>query len=383
VKPFKVAILTSDKRDHDRNYADKNVSFGAAPEALLEGFALLPDVEVHVVSCTQQPMASPEKLADNMWFHSLHVPKLGWLRTGYQGCIRAVRIKLNEIQPDIVHGQGTERDCAISAVLSGFPNVLTIHGNMRSIAKYYKSKIASYHWLTARLESFALHRTSGVLCNSSYTEDLVRRCNQVIWRVPNPLRMPFFDTPTVSEHRRPVILNVGVITPYKRQIEILAMAKNMWKRGLGFTFHFAGSLDNTSSYGASFKRELEQAEMDGYAKYLGFLTTNQLIDAMDHSAALVHAPVEEAFGLVVAEALSRNLKLFASSTGGIVDIASNVEGAELFPVSDWTEMESAITRWIEKGSPRPTTAATTMMLNFHPLVIASRHIEIYREVLGR
>ena len=48
-------------------------------------------------------------------------PKIGWLRTLYQGCVRATRRKLREIQPDIVHGQGTERDCAIGAVLSGFP----------------------------------------------------------------------------------------------------------------------------------------------------------------------------------------------------------------------------------------------------------------------
>ena len=75
---------------------------------------MLPDVEVHVVSCTQQPMKSPIKLAENIFFHSLLVPKIGWLRTGYQGCIRAVRKKLRAIQPDIVHGQGTERDCACS-----------------------------------------------------------------------------------------------------------------------------------------------------------------------------------------------------------------------------------------------------------------------------
>jgi glycosyltransferase involved in cell wall biosynthesis len=380
---MKIAILTTDNREHFKNYGSQIPYFGTAPEALLEGFAMLPKVEVHVVSCTQQPMASPEQLAENIWFHSLLVPKWGWLRTGYQGCIRAVRNKLKEINPDIVHGQGTERDCAISTVLSGFPNVLTIHGNMRSIAKYYKSKIASYHWVTARLETLALNRTRGVLCNSSYTEDLVHGCNQVVWRVPNPLRMPFFDPPAISELRLPVILNVGIITQYKRQLEILAMAKNLWKRGLEIIFHFAGSLDKSSSYGAAFKRELEQAEMVGYARYLGVLTTSQLIAAMDHSAALIHAPVEEAFGLVVAEALSRNLKLFASATGGIVDIASNVEGAELFPVSAWTGMETAITRWIEKGSPRPTTASNTMRLKYHPLVIATRHIEIYREVLGR
>ena len=95
---------------------------------------------------------SPPKLAPNIFFHSLHVPKIGWMRTGYQGCIRAVRKKLKAIQPEIVHGQGTETDCAINAVFSGFPNVLTIHGNMRLIAKVNRVRPFSFPWLAARLE---------------------------------------------------------------------------------------------------------------------------------------------------------------------------------------------------------------------------------------
>ena len=125
--PFKITILTSDKRDHDRNYTNPVPEFGTAPAALLQGFAQLSQVEVHVVSCVQQPVISPERIAPNIFYHSLLVPKLGWLRTGYQGCIRAARCKLRQIQPDIVHGQGTERDCALSAVFSGFPNVVLIN----------------------------------------------------------------------------------------------------------------------------------------------------------------------------------------------------------------------------------------------------------------
>src|SRR6185312_6563280 len=169
--------------------------FGTAPEALLQGFAQLPEVEVHVVSCTQRLMQSPEKIAPNIFFHSLHVPKLGWLRTFYQGCIRATRRKLREIRPDIVHGQGTERDCAISAALSGFSNVVTIHGNMAELARLFGARIGSYEWLASRLENFALRRTAGVFCNSAYTESLVRPRARKVWRVPNALRQPFFDAP--------------------------------------------------------------------------------------------------------------------------------------------------------------------------------------------
>ena len=81
MKPLRVAILTTDKRDHERDYADPIPCFGAAPEALLQGFAGLPEVEILVVSCVHRPIFSPAKIAPNIFYHSLVVPKLGWMRT--------------------------------------------------------------------------------------------------------------------------------------------------------------------------------------------------------------------------------------------------------------------------------------------------------------
>jgi hypothetical protein len=115
---MKIVQLITDNREPNRAYDQETPWFGTAPEALLQGFATMPELEVHVVSCAKHAMKSPAKLADNIYFHSLVVPHIGWLRTGYQGCIRAVRGKLREIQPAIVHGQGSERDQNISAVFS-------------------------------------------------------------------------------------------------------------------------------------------------------------------------------------------------------------------------------------------------------------------------
>jgi Glycosyltransferase Family 4 len=166
---MRIVILTNDNRLRFKDYNHPTPYFGPAPEALLQGFAALgSQVEVHVVSCLQEPAPAPEKIADNMWYHAVVVPKIGWLRTLYQGCIRAVRKKLRAIQPDIVHGQGTERECAMCAIYSGFPNVLTIHGNMKAITQFHRIWPAHAYWgLSAKLETFALKRTSGVFCNSS------------------------------------------------------------------------------------------------------------------------------------------------------------------------------------------------------------------------
>ncbi len=380
---MRIVILTSDNRERYKDYNHPAPYFGPAPEALLQGFpALGKEVEVHVISCLQSPAPSPEKIADNIWFHGLHVPKIGWLRTLYQGCIRATRKKIREINPDIVHGQGTERDCAVSAVFSGFPNVLTIHGNMKAIAKYHRVLPGNYFWMAVKLETVALKRTAGVFCNSAYTESLVAPRTKRIWRVPNALRKSFFDQPLNSEQVRPILLNVGEIFTRKQQLELLRVAGNLHQRGFRFEMQFVGSIEAQNDYSAEFSSEITSAQAAGYARHLGKMDVQELIGLIDTASALVHVPSEEAFGLVVAEGMARNLKFFGTSVGGLIDIASGVEGAELFSNDDWAALENAIARWLEAGYPRPKTANQTMRSRYAPEVVARRHLEIYRSVLG-
>ena len=380
---MKVALLTTDNREFYRQYKETVPHFGAAPEALLEGFAQMPELEVHVVSCTQKPMKSPEKLADNIWFHSLYVPKLGWMRTSYQGCVRAARRQLKQIRPDIVHGQGTERDCAVSAVFSKFPNVLTIHGNMAELARLFKAPLGSFNWLAGQLENITLKRTRGVFCNSEYTENLVKPRAPRTWRVPNPIRTAFFAPPgPPPPGDKCILLNVGVITERKRQLELLAVAEKLHEQKLSFELRFIGKFGE-DAYVNRFRERLAEAEARGFARHIGFKSTQEIIECYDSSHGLVHCPSEEAFGLVVPEALARNVKFFGTRVGGIIDITSHVSDAELFELEDWDGLTNAIASWIRAGHPRSTHAAAGMSAVYHPHVVAKRHLEIYREVLSK
>jgi len=308
---------------------------------------------------------------------------LGWLRTGYQGCIRAVRKQLKQIQPHIVHGQGTERDCTISAVFSGFPNVVTIHGNMAELARLFRKPVGSYGWLAARLEDFTLKRTAGVFCNSGYTENLVRRRHVRTWKVPNALREQFFErTASSAVSPRCAVLNVGVIGPRKRQLELLGRLANLHGQGLEFEVQFIGRADPNDPYCIAFLKAIEEASAKGYARYLGSKSTGELIASFDASAGLIHFPSEESFGLVVAEGLARGIKLFGANVGGIKEIAAGVSGAELFDAQDWSGLISAVKHWLASGYSRLPAARLVMESRYHPRTIAEQHLQIYREVLG-
>lgn len=380
---MRVAVITTDNREHHGTYDVTTPLFGTAPHALFEGFALFPDIELHVVSCSRRAMSHKNQLAKNTFFHSVLVPSWGWLRTAYMPCLLNVRKKLKEIRPDIVHGQGTERDCALGAAFSGFPNVVTIHGNMRAIAQLHHAKPFSYMWIAARLESLTLPRTCGVFCNSAYTEGLVGKIAKRTWRVPNALQQAFFEGAFQNGHSKNPqarLVNIGAVSERKRTLEILELATKLHQSGFKFELVFAGGV-NDSPYGKEFKERIVAAEKAGYARYVGFKTGPDLISLLDSSHALVHFPTEEAFGLVVGEAIARGLKLFGTRTGGIIEIAEGVADASLFEPNDWDGIKTSIANWITSGFPTSRTGSDLMRQRYHPVCVARTHLDIYREVL--
>ena len=379
---LRIAILTTDDRSLSSRWHGDAPTFGAAPLALLQGFEQLKDVEVHVIYCLREKMATREDFMSGIHFHQVVVPKWGWMSSGYLGCIAAVRKCLAEIRPDIVHGQGTERDCAMEAVHSGFPNVLTIHGNMGEIQRLGYHGHALFGRLAAILEKHALRRSAGIFCNSGYTRDLVRPGASRTWLVPNPIREVFFAprTGVKKPNGVPQLLNVGLISPRKRQLDLLRAAGDLVRNGHLLHLVFVGGLPEHTDYGKEFARELEIAASAGYAPYPGFLGAADLIELMDRSDGFVHFPTEEAFGLVVAEAMARGLKFFGANLGGIVEIARGIDGAELH--DDVESLKTGLVCWLDAGAPAPKLTADEIARRYHPRVIADRHVKIYREVLG-
>ncbi len=380
---MRIALLTTDAREPKKEYDKPEPYFGTAPEALLEGFkALGTEVEIHVVSCLQQhPVSSPGKLADNIHFHALHVPKFGWLRTGYQGCIRAARRKLREITPDIVHGQGTERDCAISAVLSGFPNVLTIHGNMRMIAGLNNARPFSFYWWAARLERFTLARTAGVVAISTYTRDIVAALTRRTWLVPNAVHPSFFDI-TPSPSSPPVVLCVANVDARKNQLSLIE-ALDALHPSTELRLVFAGGGHTDNPY---FVRFLEEVRKRPWCSHAGSLGRAELREALACSSIAVLPSLEDNCPMVVLEAEAAGVPVAASRVGGIPDLIRHGETGLLFDPVDAGGTRDAIASLLaspDNARRLATKARTEALARFAPAAVARKHLEIYHEVLAR
>ncbi|MDB0056916.1 glycosyltransferase family 4 protein [Akkermansiaceae bacterium] len=329
-------------------------------------------------------MNSPEKLASNIFYHSLVVTHWGWGRTGFLGCARAVRKKAKELGVDLVHGQGTERDSGVAAAMCGFPNLITLHGIMKRLHElnlHGSSRVARVSgFVCSILESFALKRVCGTFANSRHTEALVRKRTPQTWLVPNPIRSSFLKAPLANRAEKiirvPKFLCVGRIDENKRQVEILRAFQRLYREGHRFVLQFAGPESSYEPWGAA----LGEVEGGDYVEQLGFLDEPSLIAAMDQADALVHFPLEESFGLVVGEALGREMAVFASDVGGVRDICDGVPGTCL--VDSVVELEEEIADWIGRSCPNHPGANPIMALRYSPAVVAARHLDIYREILN-
>ena len=378
---MKIVFLTTDNREHLKDYDNPIPHFGTAPEALLQGFSLLPEAEVHVVCCVRRPMQSPEKLANNIWYHPVLVPKIGWLSTAYLGCIRAVRKKVREIKPDIVHGQGTERDCAITAIFSGAPNVLTLHGNMRLIAKLQNARPFSYYWLVAHLESFSLPRSRGVVCITHYTENAVRHLATRTWVLPNAVDAQFFDVANVPPET-PVLLVVGSICRRKNQNAFIRSLDSLAKTR-AFRLVFLGRANKEDPYSAEF---FELLRSRPWCEYAGFADRAGLRNHLATASILALPSIEDNCPMVILEAMAAGVPVIGANVGGVPDLITDGVNGLLCDPESMESMAGAVQSLLDdpQNARQMAVAAKDMaMQKFHPKHIAMQHLDIYREVLQR
>lgn len=259
---------------------------------------------------------------------------------------------------------------------------------MHALAQLHQARIGSFYWFAARVESFALRRTRGIICISEYVQNLVSRYGAQRWLVPCAVQQMFFENQREKSRalKKPLLINVGVISERKRQQQVLSLLESLRDDGLDFDTLFVGHSAPNSAYAAKFEDMLKMANQRlGGFEHVQSMDDSEFCGLFDRASAMVHFSSEESFGLVFAEAIARGLYLFASDVGAIHEITDGVDRVQIFGVQEWEALKKAVRSWLLSGGcnlARPENAPPALTQKYHPESIARRHIEIYREVLG-
>jgi glycosyltransferase involved in cell wall biosynthesis len=346
----------------------------------LQGFESRPDTEIHVISVLRRAAVAPPKIGKNIFFHAVQVPRWGFLKSLYMPAIVRIRALLRQIRPKIVHGQGTERYYGLAAAYSGFPSMVTVHGNMRAVARAVKAREFSFHGITASLESIALRKADGVICLTNYAKREVEDLADLNWVIPNAVHGSFFE---IAATPAPVsrVLCLGLVCPYKNQNDLIRLLAPI-AREISFQLIFAGPISD-GDYGNEFKALVHQ---HSWCVYLGALTREEVRAEIGRTTVLAHPSKEDNCPMVILEAMAAGVPAVGSAIGGIPDLIDDRISGYLCDVADMNQFARAIRMILGAPSLRAELSAGAKERAerlFRPASIARQHEGAYRELLNK
>jgi glycosyltransferase involved in cell wall biosynthesis len=254
---------------------------------------------------------------------------------------------------------------------------------MRIISKVNQVKPFSYLWMAARLETFTLPRTGGVVCITRYTQEAIARLAKRTWVLPNAVDGSFFDVEAAPPaDAPPKILSVGLICLRKNQNAFIrALDPIAAKRK--FEVLFLGNVSPGRAYDDEF---LALVRERSWCRHAGFADRDSLKRQL-HDATLLALPsLEDNCPMAVLEAMATGVPVVAANVGGVPDLVEDgVTGFFCDPL-EAKSMSSAVDKALADGEKLHGIARVAKKRareRFHPVAVAKRHLEIYREVLGR
>jgi glycosyltransferase involved in cell wall biosynthesis len=106
---------------------------------------------------------------------------------------------------------------------------------------------------------------------------------------------------------------------------------------------------------------------------------------LDSAGLLVLPSLEDNCPMVVLEAMASGVPVVAPNVGGVPDLVRDGQNGILCNPLDRQSITAAVEKLLlhpDLATRLAKTARIESEARFHPRVVASRHLEIYRDVLG-
>ena len=349
---------------------------------LAMALARIPGVEVHVL--TNAPRLTTRTVMD----HGVHVHLVGhppkvnlWEQlTALQLTRYRYRHLLKKLRPDIVHGSGTDHEYGYAAVMSGFPNVVTVHGVMRSVVARLGLPFYSFGAMLARFERVVIDRSRFLIAIGEYVVRQFPEFEGEVFHIPNAVSERFFREPGSGG---PDILFVGRIEPRKRVLNLIhAVARVMSDFP---DMHVALVGRTAGRYAEQVRESIRSAGLDSHVQLMGLRSQEEISALMGTARMLVLPSIEETTPMVVAEAHVLGKPVVATRVGGVPEMVQDGVTGLLVDPDDVPALATAIRRLMANAGERDamgTRARDWGRARYHPDVVARQTVDAYEAVLA-
>jgi glycosyltransferase involved in cell wall biosynthesis len=260
---------------------------------------------------------------------------------------------------------------------------LTIHGNMRIIARLNRAPLFSYQWLAARMETYAVPRAGGVVCITRYTQEAMRGRARKTWLLPNATDAGYFTVPAGRDAAGPpVIACAGFVCLRKNQNAFIRALDPVAARHK-FRLVFFGEAPKTEAYAQEFFGLLATRP---WCEYVGFVNRDQFKEWLGRASLLALPSLEDNCPMTVLEAAATSTPVVAANVGGVPELVEDGRTGLLCDPTSADSMAGAVEKLLTQPAlarALATEAHRIALERFHPLPVARGHLKIYREVLQK
>lgn len=344
--------------------------------------AMLPDIELHVVTCVRGLGRERSSTYRGMTVHYLPgQDRLGQLTDHFLEQ-RRLRACVREIRPDIIHAHGTG-SYAAAAQNMDFPAVITPHGvRFREVVLEHGLRGWVRRVATVALEKRVLRKAKHVFTIAEYVRQAIAPLTDAAcYPVANPVAEKFFSLPTSDEGT--TVLSVAAIQPRKGLLDLVEAVARVRKVVPEVRLRLVGKL-LIPEYGQRLMARIDELGLQDVVEMVGFVTDVELEREFTTCSVLALCSVEESSPVAIAEAMTLGKPVVASAVGGIPDLVDDGVTGVLTRYGDVEGIANALTSILGGRVLRDSMRAAALKVaegRFHPAAAAQAAIDVYARIL--
>ena len=292
--------------------------------------------------------------------------------------------KIIEVNPDIVHAQGSFAPYSTAAALvrNKYPTLLTMHGILAKELKFHKGiNFIFILFIHKPNERYVVSKISNIIAVSLHVKNVISDMTQSqIYVIQNGI--DFEDIHNVQPHKSieyPSILFVGGLSKVKGIDTLLNAVPIIRKKILNLCVYIAGSGPEENKL----KELVKELNIEENVNFLGYISENEKYSYYKSADVCVFPSRYEPFGIVLLEAMACGKPVVASNVGGIPFVVEEGKTGLLFESGNVEDLADKIMTILKNEELREKMgeAGRERAKEFTWDKIAERTVEVYKEIL--
>jgi glycosyltransferase involved in cell wall biosynthesis len=286
---------------------------------------------------------------------------------------------LRKLNPDIVHGFGTESASGWLAAHSGFPNVVLIQGIMGKLLQYAGGSLlrnSMRRWMEKR----TVCKADGLIAENEWVGQwaLEHRSADDVRIIPNPVSPEFINA--MSDYARPLCVCIGALSRIKNPFMVIRAFAQAANPDAQLVMVGAGPLR---------KRCEDLVQTCGISRqtlFAGRLPRDSIIGYLQHARCLAIGSRVDSSPNVVIEALAMGVPVVGANGGGIPNLVRHGEEGFIVAQDDDAAMGRHIRQFLEDPLFCAQLGGKALQRVRHEhsaTAVSASHVTWYREIIAR